>query len=231
MENISPDVIVGTIKALTWVIPVLFSVIPHEIAHGYVAYLMGDNTAKEAGRLSINPIKHIDIYGTIILPLFLMWANIGIVFGYAKPVPVNFRKIANIRKGLIFVALAGPVTNFILAFIFVGLMYFMKFFGDKESFFHMFLYASFANAVLLNFGLGIFNLLPLPPLDGGKIMMGVLPTEMAIKYAKLDGRIGFFILFLLLMLPNILGEKFDVIGMFISGFMKIILSLPFLANL
>ncbi|OPZ76629.1 MAG: Peptidase family M50 [Alphaproteobacteria bacterium ADurb.Bin438] len=225
------DDLEAIIKGATWIIPLLFSIIPHEIAHGYAAYLLGDSTAKDAGRLSINPIKHIDLYGTILIPLFLMISNFGFVFGYAKPVPVDFKRILNIKKGLVIVAVAGPLINFILAFIFMFLIYVTKNFMDKEAFLTMFLQMSFVNAVLLNLVLCFFNLIPIPPLDGGKIMMGILPHNLAVKYSRLDGRLGFLLVILLMILPNVFGEKYDVIGYVLGYFVKLILSLPFISNI
>ena len=233
MEDFFPDdgILVKSFAMLTWIIPVAFSIIPHEIAHGYAALMMGDNTAKEAGRLSFNPLKHVDLYGTVILPLFLMISKIGIVFGYAKPVPVDFSKMKNIRKGLIIVAAAGPAANFALASAFVFLMYLLDSCKDEDSVLWLFFYASSIRAVLVNLCLGVFNLIPLPPLDGGKILIGLLPPKMGQKVAAWDGRKGLTVLFILLMVPAFFGEEYDVIGTFIGFVVKAILSLPFLANL
>ncbi|MDA3900437.1 MAG: site-2 protease family protein [Spirochaetes bacterium] len=226
--NINDDTIISIIMAATWIIPLLFSIIPHEVAHGYVAYRLGDPTAKEAGRLSLNPIKHIDLYGTIIIPIFLMASNTGFVFGYAKPVPVNFSRLKDPRRGMILVAASGPCTNFILAGLFTVFLYLLQSFSSLENIIPVFFYTSFMNTILLNLVLGIFNLLPLPPLDGGKIVMGLLPPSLGSRYAKLDGRLGFIILIILIFMPRILGEQFNVIGKFIDFFINAILSLPFL---
>jgi len=233
MEDFFPDdgIIVKLFTMLTWVIPVAFSIIPHEIAHGYAALLMGDTTAKDEGRLSFNPLKHVDWYGTVILPLFLMISRIGIVFGYAKPVPVDFSKMKNIRKGLIVVAAAGPAANFVLAAVFVFFLYLLNMHKDENNLLWLFLYASFIRAVLVNLCLGVFNLIPLPPLDGGKILIGILPPEMGKKVAAWDGRKGLTLLFVLLILPAFFGEDCDVIGMIVNTIVKAILSLPFLVGL
>jgi len=233
MEDFFPDdgILVKLFTMLTWVIPVAFSIIPHEIAHGYAALLMGDNTAQNAGRLSLNPLKHVDLYGTVILPLLLMISRIGIVFGYAKPVPVDFSKMKNIRRGLIVVAAAGPAANFALAAVFVFFMYLLNTCKDEKNVLWLFLYASSIRAVLVNLCLGVFNLIPLPPLDGGKILIGLLPPQMGQKVAAWDGRKGLTVLVILLMMPAFFGEKYDVIGKVIGYVVKAILSLPFLANL
>ncbi|MBN2770769.1 MAG: site-2 protease family protein [Spirochaetes bacterium] len=212
------DNFIRVIIAASWIIPLLFSVIPHEVAHGYIALRLGDNTAKEMGRLSLNPLRHIDFYGTIVIPAFLILSNTGFVFGYARPVPVNFANFKNYRKGMILVSLAGPLTNFILAAIFLAIIIMLKSMSIPKNIISVFLYTSFVNTALLNTVLGIFNLIPLPPLDGGKIAIGLLPQKAAAKYAKLDSKAGFIILIILLILPRIFGDEYNLIGRFISFF-------------
>ncbi|MSU45421.1 MAG: site-2 protease family protein [Candidatus Zambryskibacteria bacterium] len=151
------------------VIIFIFSVIIHEVAHGYAAYLQGDNTAKFAGRLTLNPIPHIDVMGSIIIPGLLMLASSPIVFGWAKPVPFNPYNLRNQRWGEAMVAAAGPLSNIFIA-LFFGIMLSSSFFPALEA---PFLYIVFINLVL-----AIFNLVPIPPLDGSKILFSILPYHM-----------------------------------------------------
>ena len=174
-------------------VPVLMAVTFHEVAHGYVAYLLGDPTAKSAGRLTLNPIKHLDPVGT--LALFL------VKVGWAKPVPINPRYFQNPRQGLIYVSLAGPVTNFILAICFALLFHGLATVyghvpkGQMQGIFQPLAYMCQAG-VLVNLGLGIFNLLPIPPLDGSNILAGLLPPRLAQSYMQ-SGKYGFIILIVL----------------------------------
>lgn len=170
--------------------PFALAIILHEIAHGYVASRLGDPTAKLLGRLTLNPIKHIDPFMSVILPALLIFSGSPIIFGGAKPVPVNILNLKNPKRDMAWVAVAGPITNFVLALIcyliFINLVFF-------ESILHLLpsilvvIIASWAfHGVLINLVLGLFNLLPVPPLDGGRIMVGILPTQLARKYAKLE---------------------------------------------
>ena len=172
-------------------VPVLMAITFHEVAHGYVAYLLGDPTAKSAGRLTLNPIKHLDPIGTI--ALFL------VKVGWAKPVPINPRYFHNPRQGLILVSLAGPLTNFILAIAFALLFHALVAFygympqgmGAIEPLAYM-----CQAGVLVNLGLGLFNLLPIPPLDGSNILAGLLPPHLAQAYMQ-NSKYGFIILIIL----------------------------------
>jgi len=172
-------------------VPVLMAITFHEVAHGYTAYLLGDPTAKNAGRLTLNPIKHLDPIGA--LALFL------VKVGWAKPVPVDPRYFANPRQGMILVSLAGPVTNFILAVVF-GLLFHALLFGyghmgGSGSIAQPLIYMCQAG-VLVNLGLGIFNLLPIPPLDGSNILAGLLPPHLAQAYLR-NSKYGFVVLIIL----------------------------------
>lgn len=174
--------------------PLLIAVILHEIAHGYVAEKLGDPTAREANRINLNPIVHIDLFFTIILPVLLILSNTGIVFGGAKPVPVNPNYFKNPRKGMLWVALAGPVSNVIIAII----SYLLLLAFDPVSVFlpeslSKLLGIWLVSSIFINIVLAIFNLIPIPPLDGGRIVVGVLPEKLAYTYAKLEPY-GFFIL-------------------------------------
>lgn len=168
--------------ATTWVVPVVFAVTLHEAAHGFVALRFGDDTALRAGRVSLNPLNHIDPFGTILLPLLMMLSS-GFMFGYAKPVPVNFGRLRPSRLGMILVALAGPGMNVLLA-VLSSLLFFGV--GLMPSAGQEFLARNLVNSLQINCVLCIFNMLPLPPLDGGRVAVGVLPRFLAWPLARLE---------------------------------------------
>ena len=182
--------------------PLLVAVILHEIAHGYVAERLGDPTARAAGRITLNPIVHIDLFMTILLPALLIFAGSPVIFGGAKPVPVNPGYFKDPAKGMSVVAIAGPITNFILALISFGLYQAVLAIPSSDLFLGLGL-AFVANwlvySVLINVVLGVFNLLPVPPLDGGRIAVGLLPVRLAQGLARLEP-FGILIVFLLLYL-------------------------------
>jgi Zn-dependent protease len=203
-----------------WALPVLLAIVFHEVAHGWVAYHLGDSTAARMGRLTLNPIAHVDLFGTILIPLLLIVSNAPFLFGYAKPVPVNFQNLRNPKRDMIWVALAGPATNFLLAFTCVLLLKFLAPMiakgspaGLSASIFDFFVPVVFMleRGILINIVLAVFNLLPLPPLDGGRVLVGLLPEP----FSSMLGRIepfGFLILLLLLMtrtLNHIIGPPMD----------------------
>jgi Zn-dependent protease len=181
--------------------PLIVAVVLHEIAHGYVAKMLGDPTAKNLGRLSLNPLKHIDPVMTILLPGLLILSHSPVVFGGAKPVPVNPRYFKNPRRGMAIVAIAGPIVNFCLAGLFW--LAFRGFGGLSleaspfPQYVSMLLLAWFLQSILINLVLGTFNLIPIPPLDGGRIAVGFLPLAIAKQYAKLE-RFGLLLVFALL---------------------------------
>jgi Zn-dependent protease len=184
------------LSSLLVVVVLIFSAILHEIAHGYVADKLGDPTARLMGRLTLNPKNHIDPVMSIILPLLLIFSGSPVVFGAAKPVPVDPFNLKEGRKDLAIVSLAGPLTNIIIAIIASIFVKFSFVFGDFELIIQMF----FSVVVQMNLLLAIFNLIPIPPLDGSKIFSLLLPEKEANTYMSL-GSIGFLILFFLLMFP------------------------------
>ena len=174
-------------------LPVLFAITLHEAAHGYAARYFGDNTAWALGRVTFNPMNHIDPVGTIVMPLLLYFATSGaLLFGYAKPVPVRFGNLRHPKRDMIWVALAGPAVNFLQALAWFLMLYAMNALGITEPFL-----VSMAQAgVLVNVVMIVFNLFPLPPLDGGRIVVGLLPMRQAMAYSRIEPY-GFFIVMFL----------------------------------
>ncbi len=175
-----------------YALPVIFAITLHEAAHAYVAKYFGDNTAYAAGRMTLNPLVHIDLFGTIIIPTAL-YLTTGFVFGYAKPVPIDFNRLKNPKRDMAWVALAGPGANFIMALMWLIVAILLRYFAVGESFPHMVAHAG----VLANVLMFAFNLIPIPPLDGGRIAVSLLPNKLAYKYAQIEPY-GFFIVLALL---------------------------------
>lgn len=182
---------------LIYALPVLFAITVHEAAHGYVAHHYGDNTAYRLGRITLNPLKHIDPIGTILVPL-LMYVFTPFMFGYAKPVPVNFGQLRNPKRDMIWVALAGPAANFVQAFLWLVLSTVLEGVGVTEPFFIKMCVAG----VSINLMMFAFNLFPIPPLDGGRILVGLLPYRQAVMVSRIEP-FGFFIVLALLTTPII----------------------------
>ncbi|MGJ0490571.1 site-2 protease family protein [Methylobacter sp.] len=182
-------------RVVVWVLPVIFAITVHEVAHGWVAKKYGDNTAFMLGRLTLNPIKHIDLVGTIILPGLLLLTGTGFIFGWAKPVPVDPRYFKNPRRDMAIVALAGPVSNLLMA-IGWALCARLGVVLNMEVVTLPLIYTGIAG-ISINLVLALINLLPIPPLDGSRILTGILPSRLAWKYNQLE-RYGFIILLLLL---------------------------------
>ena len=206
-------------KYIIIVAVLLFSVIVHEVAHGFIAYKRGDSTAKLLGRLTLNPISHIDIFGSIILPAILMVTGAP-VFGWAKPVPINMYNLKNPKTDMIFVSLAGITANFLLALC-AGIFMFVirTFFANTDIMVSM--YVIFQYVIVINIVLFIFNLIPIPPLDGSRVVLFMLPGELAQKYAQLE-RYGFWIILILLMtnvLWKIIGPMANFLIRLLSGSM------------
>ncbi len=177
-----------------YALPVLFAITLHEAAHAYAAKHFGDSTAFVAGRMSINPLKHIDPLGTIVIPLAL-YLSTGFVFGYAKPVPIDFGSLRNPKRDMAWVALAGPGANFVMALLWLVFAILLQAGGVTEPFPHLVARAG----VMSNLVMFAFNLLPLPPLDGGRVLTSVLPNRLAYKFAQIEPY-GFFIVMALMFL-------------------------------
>ena len=180
-------------KIAIYALPVIFAITVHEAAHGYAARYFGDMTAHLAGRISLNPIKHIDPFGTILVPALMMMAG-GILFGWAKPVPVDFSRLRNPKRDMLWVAAAGPASNLFMAILWV---FALKFSAGLPTYIGVPLELMAQAGVMINVVLMVLNLLPLPPLDGGRIAVSLLPHDLAYRYAKVE-RYGFIILIVLL---------------------------------
>lgn len=186
-------------KIAIWAIPLIFAITLHEVSHGYVASLFGDQTARYSGRLTLNPIKHIDLIGTILVPLAMLMVS-NFIFGWAKPVPVDPRNMRHPRSDMAFVALAGPCSNILMAF-FWGFVAKMATLSDATSL-SVPLGLMGSAGIMINVILAVLNLLPLPPLDGGTVFMSILPPRAAYYYSMIEPY-GFWIL-LILIFTNIL---------------------------
>jgi len=194
-----------------WALPVLFAITLHEVAHGYVADRLGDSTSRMLGRLTLNPIKHIDPIGTLLVPAVMILLPIGFVFGWAKPIPVNTRNLKNVRKDMALVAIAGPLANLAMAIGWAAFMLIISMIPDQgiqKGMFEMALNGVFFNVLLM-----VLNLMPLPPLDGGRVLAGVAPRNIANLLDKIEPY-GFLIIIAIL-----------ASGLFASGLGPIINSL------
>jgi Zn-dependent protease len=189
-----------------WVLPLIVAITFHEAAHGFVAHALGDNTAWERGRVTFNPLKHIDPFGTLILPAMLLLAHSPFLFGYAKPVPVNFRALRHPRIDMVWVALAGPATNIILALAAALAFHGLSLASAGAA---QWLADNLRNALVVNVVLAVFNMLPIPPLDGGRVAVGLLPGVLAGALARLEPY-GMLILIALLILLPLAGSQFGL---------------------
>jgi len=209
-----------TIRTIAvYALPVLFAITLHEAAHAYAAKYFGDNTAYSQGRMSLNPLVHVDIWGTIVIPI-VMFLFSGFVFGYAKPVPVEFARLRNPKRDMAWVALAGPFANFIMAVLWLILGVLLVFFQVGEEFPHKVAQAGIVTNLLIM----AFNLLPIPPLDGGRVVTAMLPHRAAYAFARIEPY-GFFIVLALVML-KVVGYWLTPV-MALGGYLVQLAATPF----
>jgi Zn-dependent protease len=207
-------------KIVAWVLPVLFAITVHEVAHGWVANRLGDSTAYMLGRLTLNPLKHVDPLGTIIVPGLLMLLKTGFLFGWAKPVPINWRNLHQPKRDMALVAAAGPMSNLLMAVGWALLIRGAQSLGDAGlALVFMGVAGIFINTILM-----VLNLLPLPPLDGGRVMTGLLPGPLAYRFSRIEPY-GFFILIALLV-TNVLGLILWPVASFVMGLLSLLTGLP-----
>jgi Zn-dependent protease len=215
---VDPTELIQTV--LTYALPVLFAITVHEAAHGYAARHFGDNTAAMMGRITLNPLKHIDPVGTILMPLLLYFATSGaFLFGYAKPVPVRFGNLRNPKRDMIWVALAGPGVNLLQAMGWMVLLYLLAAIGINEPFF----VKMCQGGVLVNIVMFVFNLFPLPPLDGGRILVGLLPYKQAMLVSRVEPW-GFFIVMALVVSGVVSALWMQPLMGLTLGFIKLVLT-------
>jgi Zn-dependent protease len=195
-----------------WVLPLVLAITFHEAAHGFVAHHFGDNTAWDRGRVSFNPLKHIDPFGTLLLPAILLLSHAPFLFGYAKPVPVNFRNLRHPRLDMVWVALAGPATNIALALVAAAAFHLL---GYAPADAVQWIADNLKNALVINVVLAVFNMLPIPPLDGGRVAVGLLPNVLAVPLSRLEPYGMLILIGILIILPmagSQLGLNLDVIS-------------------
>jgi Zn-dependent protease len=202
-----------------WLVPLVIAIVFHEVAHGLVARRLGDRTAEERGRLTLNPIKHIDPFGTVILPLILAISHVP-VFGWAKPVPVDYRRLRNPRRDMVLVALAGPGMNFLLALLGTALLAAtISLSGGASDGAPQMIAQNALNFLLINIVLAVFNLLPVPPFDGGHVVEGLLPLPLAQRFARI-GRYSLLVLVVLLLVLPAISPSANIVGRLVSPLVR-----------
>jgi Zn-dependent protease len=215
----------STLEIASFAVPAVIAITTHEAAHGFVADKLGDDTARRLGRVTFNPFRHIDPVGTILLPAILLISGARFLFGWAKPVPVNFYRLRNPRRDMVLVAAAGPGINFALALISSALLHFVPLLSASPA---SWVGLALDYSVQFNLMLAIFNMLPLPPLDGGRVAMGLLPNSLAIPLARLEKFGILIVLGLFLLLPYVgskLGYDLDPFGVLIGAPLQWLLDL------
>ncbi|HEX8666790.1 MAG TPA: site-2 protease family protein [Allosphingosinicella sp.] len=216
-----PDNVI--LLAASWIVPLIIAIVFHEISHGWVANAFGDPTARRLGRLSPNPIRHVDPVGTVALPMVLAMTGAP-VFGWAKPVPVTARRLRNPRVHMMLVALAGPGMNLLLALVGAFALAALRTVDHEAGGAWAFLLMNLGNFIMINVFLAVFNLLPIPPFDGGHVVEGLLPRRLAVHFAKLK-RFGFLLLIVLLLAVPMLFPKAHVVERLVLPPVRLLLRL------